>query len=241
MRRYTIVASTIAVALAVTGVAAGQGGADRQDADLPFRQDRPDRGTAMRVEIDYENPNNPDGKPFAVRRVVLALENGSEIRTGVPAKCQATDAQLVAEGRGACPRRSVVGDGWISLDTGNPAQRIIRNRAFLLNNRNELIFLLRSTNTPESTRVVSRADVRRRQVITAVPPVPGQPPPDAFTAIKRVRLGLPRFTERHDGQSRSYIETPGSCPADGDWVNRARFTYHDDITQREASRSPCSG
>lgn len=32
---------------------------------------------------------------------------------------------------------------------------------------------------------------------------------------------------------------PGSCPGGGAWVNRARFTYRDDVTQREATRSPC--
>jgi hypothetical protein len=234
-----VMAGAIAVVLGATGVAAGQAVTGRQDADITFRQERPDRGTAMRVEIDYQNPSNPEGKPFAVSRVVLALENGSRIHTGVPAQCRANDAQLTAQGRGACPPESVVGDGRITLDTGNPGQRIIRNRAFLLNNRDELIFLLRSTNTPQPSRIVSRAEVRDRKVITVVPPVPGQPPPDPFTAIKRVRLGVERITERQDGRSRSYIETPGSCPGGGAWVNRARFTYRDDVTQREATRSPC--
>jgi hypothetical protein len=241
MHRFTITAIALGSALALTGVAAGQGGGDRQDASVEFRQDRPDRGTAMRVKIDYMNPNNPGGKPFSVRRVVMALARGSRIRTGVPAKCRATDAQLVAQGRGACPRGSVVGDGLLNLDTGSPAQRIIRNRVVLLNNRDELIFLLRSTNTPQPVRTVNRAEVTRRKIISVVPPVPGQPPPDAFTAIKRVRLGVQRRTERHEGRGRSYIETPRSCPPDGDWVNRARFTYRDDVTQTEATRLSCVG
>ncbi len=219
---------------------AGSESESRQTADVTFTDERPDESTGLRLKIDYVNPDDPEGKPPAVRRVVTTLRHGTKIDTSVPTRCKASDAELMGEGPDACPGSSQVGGGEIDLDTGTPGpNRIIENDLSLLNNEDELIFLTESTNTPTTVRAVVRAVVDGRKTISEVPPIPGTPPPDPFTAIERVRAKIDADSERKAGQRRNYITTPDDCPSDGDWMNRARFTYSDDVSQKVKSASDC--
>jgi len=239
VRRYLVGAIALVSAVAFAATALGQGTASRQSASLKFTVERPNAATGVRIAIDYRNPNDPDAKPFAVRRVVTELARGSRTNTRVPARCGASDAQLMAQGAGACPDRSIVGGGRLSTDNGVPGpSRMIRNRVTLINNRRELIFLTRSTNTPAPMRLVVRADAEGRKTTTTVPPVPGGPP-DGFLAIDRVKLRMQKLSRRIDGERRAYVRTPHSCPGSERWVSAFRFGYRDGVTQTVTSRTPC--
>lgn len=220
---------------------AGAGDDDaRQRAKVKFTDEREKESTGLRIEIDYMNPDDPGGKPFAVRRIVTTLRHGARIDTSVPKRCDASDAALMAQGPSACPGGSRVGGGQIDLDTGNPGpNRIIENDLTLINNKDELIFLTESTNTPTTVRAVARAEVEDRKTISTVPPIPGTPPPDAFTALKKVRAKIDSDSRGHGNKRRHFITTPDTCPSDGDWMNRARFTYRDEVSQKVKSRSDC--
>jgi len=244
--RHEVALRLVAVlAVPATLVAAGAAlaGADsesRQSARTTFTDERPDESTGLRLKIDYVNPDDPDGKPPAVRRVVTTLRHGTRIDTSVPKRCKASDAELMADGPGACPKSSRVGDGEIDLDTGTPGpNRFVENDLTLINNKDELIFLTESTNTPTTIRAVARAIVEGRKTISEVPPIPGTPPPDPFTALDRVRAKIDADSERENGERKNYITTPDDCPRDGDWMNRARFTYRDDVSQKVKNRSAC--
>lgn len=238
--RLAAALAVLATLVAAAAAVAGSGSESRQSAKITFTDERPDESTGLRLKIDYVNPDDPDGKPPAVRRVVTTLRHGTRIDTSVPKRCKASDAELMGEGPNACPGGSHVGGGELDLDTGAPGpNRIIENDLTLLNNEDELIFLTESTNTPTTVRAVARAVVDGRKTISEVPPIAGTPPPDPFTAIKRVRAKIDADSERKDGERRNYITTPEDCPRDGDWMNRARFTYRDDVSQKVKSASDC--
>ena len=236
-RRFGVaVIATLGLFLLVAVAVAQTGG--RQSASLAFEQKLPARGTGVSLAIDYVNPEDRDAKPFAVEKVVTVLPDGSQIDTSVPARCGASDAELIAQGAAACPAGSRVGGGEVSLDTGitGPA-RIVENDVTLLNNRDELILLLQSESEP-STRAVSRGRLDGATLTTEVPPIPGGPP-DGFTAIKGVRLEVNRVSAGTGDNRRSYLTTPASCPPDGNWTTAITFTYRDAVSETVSSNSPC--
>ena len=192
----------------------------------------------MRQRVDYANPDDPSAKPPAVRRIATRLQVGSRIDTEVPAKCEASDAALTAQGESACPEGSRVGGGVITIDTGVPGpSRFATSDVVLLNDTGELIFI----TTPRGTgaRVVTHSPIADDHVIvTTIPPLPGTPPDGG--AIDTANLRLRSLQREIDGHRRPYIRTPRRCPQDGDWTYRTRFTYADGVTQVVTNRSPCS-
>jgi len=209
---------------------------DYQTASLRFIESRPGRASGYRVRIDYTTPDDPDAKPPSVRKVVEVFPRGTRIDTGAPARCRATDAELMVSGRSACPRGSIVGSGFIKLDTGAPGPgRYLKEDVTFLNNRNQLIYLTKDRDT--GARTVVRARVRGHRVITEAPLLPGAAPDG--TAIDVVRGHFPKLVRMRDGDRRAYVRTPQRCGARGYWVTRVRFAYHDGTTQTEQTRNSC--
>ena len=221
------------IALSAAPLAVGQDGS-RQSVDLVFDEQRPGRTTGARLAIDYVNPNDAEGKPPAVQKVVIAYAPGTVIDTSVPALCQASNGDLTARGPDACPAASRVGGGELDLDTGFPGPgRILSYNVTMLNNTRELILVLESKSDSRS-RIVTRGVYDGATLTTEVSGVPGGPP-DGFTAIKRVRLSL----DEHAARGGSYVATPASCPAEGAWTNTVTFTYRDGASQLAHDSSPC--
>lgn len=219
------------------GAEAGAAEGRYQTASLRFVESAPGRATGYRVRIDYTNPDDPQGKPPSVRRVVELFAPGTRLDTAAPARCGATDAELMATGRAACPKGSVVGRGHVRLDSGIPGPgRFLHEDVTFLNNTDELIYLL--TDRATGGRTVVRARAGGRRVVSEAPLLPGAPPDG--TAIDVVRASFPKLVRTRDGQRRAYVTTPGRCPARGYWVNQVRFGYHDGTTQTERSRSRCT-
>lgn len=231
---------TMVAVLALVGAppAGGAAESDYQTASLRFFESSPGRASGYRVRIDYTNPGDSEAKPPSVRRVVELFAQGTGIDTRAPARCTATDAELIAIGRAACPKGSVVGGGFIKLDTGIPGPgRYLAEDVTFLNNTDELIYL--TQDRANGARTVFRARVSGRRVVSHAPFLPGAPPDG--TAIDVVRAHFPRLVRMRDGTRRAYVTTPRQCPTRGFWANSVRFTYDDGTTQTETNHSPCRG
>ena len=140
-----------------------------------FAESRPGESTGLRVAIDYVNPSDPEAKPPAVHKVVVRLQPGTAIDTAVPARCGASNGELMATGASACPAASKVGRGEIDVDSGLPGpERILKNGVTLLNNKDELIFLLEAKGGAPS-RTVLRAPIDGATVTSEAPPLPRRP------------------------------------------------------------------
>src|SRR4051794_40760671 len=96
--RLRIALLPIAVVLAWMAAGADARAASRQSATAVFTASRPGQSTGIGLAIDYVNPDDPDAKPPAVQRVVTRLQPGTSIDTTVPARCQASDPELMARG-----------------------------------------------------------------------------------------------------------------------------------------------
>lgn len=215
--------------------------APRQTLEFSFDAAEPSASTGLRLGIEYHNPADPAAKPPAVQTVVETLAPGASIDTSVPARCTASDAELVTVGSAACPADSVVGGGAVDLDTGIPGpSRTVHATVVQFNNTDELILLFEPDSGSGLLRSVSRAPITEGgTVITAqAPPLPGGPP-DGYTALKRVQLELQPRVALRDGVPHAYITTPPTCPPSRTWTNTVTFTYRDQVTQTATSTTAC--
>jgi hypothetical protein len=223
----------LAVATACLTLAATADAQDsRQSAKVEFTTTRPASSSGLTIDIDYVNPEDPQGKPPAVRRIVVVLARGSSVDTGVPPQCAASDAELMLLGGSACPGGSRVGGGFVRLDTGIPGPlRFLDQDLTLFNNQDQVIFLF--TNRRTGARLASRATVEGRRLVSTAPPLPGAPPDGGAVDVVRERIDAVS-----DG-ARRYISTPRCCPIRGFWRNRISFTYADGVSQTVVTRAPC--
>jgi len=231
-------ALTAAIALSVVAMAQASALSEtpRQTYSERFTTDEPGVSTGRAYAIDWVNPNDADGKPTSFSHLHVELAPGARFDTSAIPQCQASDAELMAEGASACPRDSVVANEEVLVDTGLPGSgRYLTDDSVFFNNRNELVLL--ATVRENGARVVLRAQMGVNTIDLDVPPLPGAPPDGG--APKRQRgTWYPRSTRR-DGRQLNYLTTPPTCPSSGYWVNRVTYTYRDGVTQTAQSRSPC--
>jgi len=237
VRARLIIAVLLLLGLALAPLSAsGQGSELRQSAITVLSDGRVSEDTGTRTAIDYFDPENPGAKPPAVRKVEVIQPRGARIDTSVPPRCHASDAELMAQGADACTEASVVGRGYLRLDTGfSGPGRFVEADITLLNEVDQLIFL--STIRGSGARVVTRAEVSGRTVTTEVPMLPGAPPDGAALDVARTKLAS--ISVERGPRRGSYIRTPSRCPRRGYWLVHHRFTYADGVTQTMASRTPC--
>jgi hypothetical protein len=231
----------LAIPLVLAVVAPAFAGYDaRQEASFTLSEQRTGRATAERFVFDYVNPDDPEAKPPAVRRVVTVLPRGARYDASVPGSCTASDARLMLEGGSVCPADSAIGGGVVTVDSGVPGPgRIVTADVEFFNNatdaEGELIYL--NTVRGSSARTVIRADVTGRRTITDAGMLPGTPPDGG--AIDTVDLTVAEVSRKIDGERRNYITTPPRCPKRGHWNTRVHFTYGDGVTQTVKSASDC--
>lgn len=236
LRWAAVGAVCAAVALAGTAPARAEAGS-RQSAKVVFVENRPGVPSGLAFDVDYVNPSDPNGKPPAVRTVFETLAQDARLDTTVPARCDASDAQLMALGDSACPAESKVGTGYIRIDTGFPEpNRFFDVDVTFLNNTDQLIFLSRERKT--GARVVSRAAIQGNHLTSMAPPLPGTPPDGGALDVVHTRFDA--ISREVGGVRRGYITTPSACPRGGTWTNTLAFTYADGVTQTVASQSPCT-
>ena len=227
-----------ALALLAVPALAHAGGADsRQEASYKLTQDVPGKGSGERFKFDYVNPDDPNGKPPAVEKVVTKLPRRASFDTSVPGSCTATDAELMAQGAEACPADSLIGGGVVTVDTGLPEPgRIVTADVVFANNAEdpdgEFIYI-NTVRDGSLARTVIRADVRRRKTVTNAGTLPGTPPDGG--AIDTVDLKIDAISKG----GRHYVTTPPRCRR-GHWVTRVRFSYPDDVSQVVRTQTPCT-
>ena len=228
------------IALAFPAAAAPALDSPYQSSSYTLSQTRVARPTAENFQFDYVNPDDAEGKPPAVRKVVTVLPRGGRYDPSVPGSCTATDEELMLQGAAACPADSAIGGGVITVDTGVPGPgRIVTADTEFFNNaedpEGEFIYL--NTVRDTGARTVIRADVTQRRTITNAGMLPGTPPDGG--AIDTVDVEVTKVVRVIDGKRRGYITTPDACPRRGTWFARVRFTYGEDVTQVMATENPC--
>lgn len=234
MRNALVVAAAAMSYLAFPTPAVAQG-EPRQSYTDTFTTKKPATSAGRVATIDFFDPENPEGKPNAISRILVQLHPGSRFDTSAVPRCSAPDAELTARGPGACPGGSKVGEAEILVDTGFPEPgRFLPTDFTILNGDQELIFV--GEERQSGGRLVIRGEVRGNVLDIPVPLLPGTPPDGAApTSEKDV------FFERSGSQGGGggFLTTPPACPAGGAWTNRVTYFYRDGVVQTATSASPC--
>jgi hypothetical protein len=236
VRRTTLTAAAAACALAAP-LAIAQDDASYQSASIEFGTTEPATPTHEDIIIDYVNPDDPEGKPQAVRKVETFLQGGARYDAAAVPVCEASDEELMAQGEAACPPESKIGEGFTTIDTGVEGPgRFVEVDIDFFNNTGELIYV--NTVRGAGARVIVRGEARKRKVVTNLDMLPGTPPDGA--AIDTVDLRIGTAQGARDGAPSGYLRTPPRCPKRGTWVNRIQFTYANGTTQETSNEVPCS-
>jgi hypothetical protein len=240
-RRRTLLSASVAVLLvaiaAGPATAAAQSGS-RQSGTVRFTSALPGTPTGLSESALYQDPNNPGGKPPAVRTIAVRYAPGFKFDTSVPALCTASDSQIQAQGDSACPAGSRVGDGGAVFATGFPGPSSTFSVSFdIFNDKNQLIFVARQ---PDSGMViqVSRSTIQDGTITTNIAATPGGPP-DGQSSVQSIHFKLNQVTTTRNGAVASYLTTPPTCPSSGLWTSTGTFTYADGASQTILPTTPC--
>ncbi len=219
----------------------------KSEARTPPRQIASDKLTTKapgtpqgdKLSIDLVGPGGPSAKPFSLESFVLTFSRGTLIDTSVPEQCRATDAELIAVGPAACPDGSRIGHGKTEVDTGLLSSalfpRILKLDLSIFNNAHQVLNVTETTNTPVPIRTIVRNPIDGASVRTAVPPIPGAPPPDPFIALRSIRVTIEPVVR----EGRAYRLSPPKCPSSGTWKTRLAFFYRDGVSETTETQSPC--
>ena len=219
------------------------GGAEVDDArqlvKLEFTTSEPSAPSGNRFDARWRNPRDPDGKPYAMKRLVTRLPVGFTYDTSAIDQCHASDQELVARGSDACPPGSFLSRGTMVSDGGeaSPLPRHMTFSLTMFNSDDEFLSVIELIDPAFDPpfRMVSHNTIRGNVVTTEFPTFPGGGPPDGYMAIQSMQVaGEPKV---RDG--RAYGRMPATCPADGYWTTNMEFVYQDGITQAVETRSPC--
>jgi hypothetical protein len=225
------VLAAVIAALAIAAAPASAAG-PRQTGTFKFTSTLPGTPTGNSLYVEFQNPDDPNLRPYAAAQMVVHIPPGTVTDTTVPPQCHATDPEIYALGFDACPADTRIGDGYAITDQGNNTTSTTELRHF--NNQDEVVGVGQNEDV-FLIRTIDRTKLEPSKSTSNFPAFPGVPPPDAFTPVKTLKIDFDPYVR--DG--RAYTTTPPTCPKAGYWTFLVDFTYRDGVTETIESRSPC--
>jgi hypothetical protein len=220
------------LAIAFVFASAAKAG-ERAEFEFRFDKQRPAAVTGGEMRIVYKAPGDRDGKPPAIRHVLIAFPRLTEVNPG-GGMCEASNEELQTAGRDACPPESLIGDGRITVMTGfgRPLDPYPTD-VWLYRTPEGMLELLQQPGT-NTTLAIERGTMQGRRLEFNPPYVPGGPP-DFAIGVRTVewRLYGPRQIEV------PWLSTPTRCRPARDWRSRGEFGFGDGGTAVERSIMPC--
>lgn len=199
---------------------------------LDFGTDRAATPTGMELHLAYTNPEDPSAKPPPIRRLTIEAPAGTRFDPGATPLCEASDAEVMAEGPDACPAESRIGGGTIVVTTGfGPPFDPFASPTPVFNDGNGWLEVSQDSSGSQ-TIAVTRLTVDGNRISGSIAATPGGPP-DFQTAVETVDLGFPVAT--------GYVTTPPRCPRDGRWRTTATYEFGDGTSEVVRDETPCVG
>ena len=232
MRKTMGGVAAAAVMLAVAATVQG-GETDRAAYDFKLSAEAPGAASGVSVDVLFKDPEDPDAKPPALDAAELGLPAGIRIDDGALPRCEATDDDFQMQGRDACPDETRVGEGAVTVMTGVPGADPQTLDIVAFNGKGELVEVVFFPDT-NVVAGIDRVTIEERRLV-AHPPTPPGGPPDGRTAIRELRLDVPR---RIGPDGRAYVTTPPDCTG-GHWISEGRFEFDDGGKTVVESEIPC--
>jgi hypothetical protein len=227
-------AALLVAALALAAPAAASGAVVESSFDVAFTTQATGAPTGLRMAIEFI-PSDPNAKPPAVEGGTFRFPDGTVIDNLALPRCTASDAQVYALGRRACPPQTQVGDGRAIAITGfGPPFDPFEAESHQYNAPGQLLAMI---VFPGTDRVLTfdRLTIAGSSLEAHPPAIPGGPP-DGRTATKRIEMNVPAPAPG----ARPYLTTPPRCPPDRLWRARADFSFADGSTSSAPAAIPCA-
>jgi hypothetical protein len=222
------VAATLAVAATVQG-----GETDRAAYDFKLSAKTPSTPSGLSVHVVLKHPDDPEAKPPALDGAELGLPPGMKIDDSAVPRCEATDDDFQMQGRDACPADTQVGEGAVTVMTGVPPADPQTLDIVAFNGEGEVVEVVFFPDT-NAVAGIDRVTIEDDRLV-AHPPSPPGGPPDGRTAIRELKLEVPR---RLGPNGDPYVTTPPDC-ANGAWLSRGHFEFADGGQTVVPSESSC--
>lgn len=231
--RILIGAAALVLAADVgAGLATAAASAPASTLQLLFAETRPASHTALSLHIVYRRAGDPPAKPSPIRHLEIAAPEGTTFDLHAVPACHATDQQIQAVGRSACPASSRVGQGTLTVMEGfGPPIDPQTTDAVIFNDGSGVLETFTLHGTPGPVIALDRIAISGGRLIGNPPQEPGGPP-DGQTAVREINFHFPSGT--------GFVVTPPTCPANGAWLTTAAFRFADGTTQTATSTSPCT-
>ena len=226
--RTTVQAAAAVLLLALPGVASGQGAAAA--LSMPFKATTPATETGVTLDLRYYNAENRDEKPPTISKLALRLPAGTRIDPSAVPVCEASNEDLQARGRDACPPETQVGTGKLDVYLGGPGDPQTTDVA-LFNGPGQIIELVLFEGT-NNTAALERLRVEGSTISGEPVQVPPGAPPDRRFSASRIVWDIPARG--------GYLVTPSACPDEGLWRVSGEFEFADGSTAKAASTQPCT-
>jgi hypothetical protein len=210
------------------------------------------QATGVHVKIVYES-RDASGRPRALRKHVFSFPPGTVFDAAGAGVCQASAAELRAQGLDACPEDSKVGSGSLRAYATRPP-------GSALGTFDTDVTIFNAAHPKDAPGVphafiaaisiggqVQAANVVRvdGNVLTEEPAHvcsnPAEPPPcpsGEFT-VQSVDYTVHQHSRTVGGRRHTLIATPPGCPAAGRWDFGHLMEYRDDASASAASSTPC--
>ena len=225
------------LAAPATAVAAPVSG-PHEEVDNQLTTTAVDAAAGFHYTGRYHAAGDPEGDPPYMRRMVSYSPPGMRFDTSVPERCTASDLELALRGMAACPPGSRIGGGTADGKFMGSASTL---EIDFVNNAGEQIIVARSPLFAS----VSRGKIHPDGSVEFATPTcfPALQPPGC-PVDNALQLGsditVPPLTRTVDGESRSYLTTPPSCPTTGHWETPIRFWWADGSVDTVVTQQPCS-
>lgn len=234
MGRKLGIAAVVVIAAQLVGAALAPGGSTRRgDWELDVVTKRAGAPTGLRIQVGYKNPADPNAKPPAVTGAVFHLPPGLRIANRALPRCAATDEEIRASGREACPPGTRVGSGTLVAMTGFPGADPLVADIVAFNGVGEIVEVVFFKDT-DVVAGMDRLTIAPGR-LTAHPPATPGGPPDGRTVVREVRLRIPR---RIGPGGKPYVTTPRRCTT-GRWRSRADYEFADGGRTVVRDSTPC--
>lgn len=216
----------------------------REDVDQRFTSQRPNSPTGASYSGVYHAAGNRNGNPPYLTKMVFIPPKGLRYDTSVPAKCTASDVELDARGKSACPPASRIGGGvaegifYVPINDTIVFDRY-KHALDVMNNTNEQILLVNAEGSG-----VNRGHIRPDNSIVFTPQTCFPQPPtgtcvDDYILQLKTATTLARYTRSVNGRTRSYATTPPGCPASRRWRTTVKIWWSNGKVDSVVTKQPC--
>lgn len=227
IRRVGAVALAACALLAAPATAGTSSEAGPSSMDASF-ETRPSTPTGLAMEIEYRGTGGPDDPPPPITHLDIGLPPGTEFDGSAVPVCTASDAELMALGRLACPPNTRIGHGTISVVIA-PSMDPSTTDTVWFNGGDHLIEIVLAPAGPTAL-ARERLYVREGHLVADVKLFPGGPP-------NSVTVTDVTFEIYERG---SYLTTPPRCSEGQGWTFSAEFGFNDGTTQTARATTPCT-